>query len=998
MLNNKVVQSREQFPSLSPNDEAQLVEVLTKSLNGGTEEQKIAENTLHQVEKRNGYLSLLLQIITKTTVEQQARYLALICLKNSVDTYWRPSANYVISNQEKEYVKQGLLKLIISDNNDELLNNNQFIIQFALSIAKIARIDYPTDWKDLIENIVQCITSSSSEQVRSKCLIVLKQFVKEQSSKNLVEAKKIFKEFSQNIVGFTCQLWFYYANRIYQSIGNINDLEYNNCLVCSRIIWRLIAMGISVIDKNSTIMDFLGSLSDIISKYYQVSQSLITSGQNRTENFDKIICLLASFIKIPLRVQSKHQIGFRKLLLPYCMIFSKMVFENDPYAPTTDFKVFFRALTFLKFVVECTKYDKDNGNEGAEAFEIVHNQFFTDEVLRNFVSCLVTKYMVASGDELDKWNEDPEEFVKEQELDRDDTLKAAGEYLFLAIMGTFESRISKFVVQFTEQMLQETYGSLENQKIILRDACYSAVGWASYHLYNDIQFPQWYASMLRKELLPTEEFALNPKYNVIRRKCMWILGRWVERFDPTVRKDILQTLMTILTSSNDIVLQLTSLITLKTIISEDIDFEPNDFVEHLEPFMKILIHILSNVEQEDTKLSLLTLISFVVEKMDNKILPYCEVLVKMLPVLWNSCFDSTLVKTQVISALSKIVKLLESNSVILYEFLLPLISYSTDVEQEEHAYFIEDALELWHSTVQYAPEPVQGLMSIFPNLVKIIDTSYDYLVLALRIIESYILLGKSQFLGTFGSQLNEIFLNILNNAKPKVIYICTNIIDLIFTEFPLEASTHFIVPVKHMMEMFYAKEEKNEVLVNFLCVFSRLLFFNKNLFFQISETIQKEKSIQQGSVSLDVIDLWISLFDSIVSSFHRKFSTLALLSLYPTNNNELLNRFGKILNISVQVLYDMDKQSELTKRLTGEDEEDGITMNNEFDRKRLSARNDVLIQMDFYDYLHAKMNEMAQMVGNPNDFKLFLQSIADSETLTRLESFKKSSSSSPSLI
>lgn len=60
MLNNKVVQSREQFPSLSPNDEAQLVEVLTKSLNGGTEEQKIAENTLHQVEKRNGYLSLLL--------------------------------------------------------------------------------------------------------------------------------------------------------------------------------------------------------------------------------------------------------------------------------------------------------------------------------------------------------------------------------------------------------------------------------------------------------------------------------------------------------------------------------------------------------------------------------------------------------------------------------------------------------------------------------------------------------------------------------------------------------------------------------------------------------------------------------------------------------------------------------------------------------------------------------------------------------------------------
>lgn len=60
MLNNKEAQqSRDQFPSLSPSDEAQLVEVLTKSLNGGNE-QKIAEKTLHEVEKRNGYLSLLL--------------------------------------------------------------------------------------------------------------------------------------------------------------------------------------------------------------------------------------------------------------------------------------------------------------------------------------------------------------------------------------------------------------------------------------------------------------------------------------------------------------------------------------------------------------------------------------------------------------------------------------------------------------------------------------------------------------------------------------------------------------------------------------------------------------------------------------------------------------------------------------------------------------------------------------------------------------------------
>ena len=61
MLTNKgTVRSRNEFPSLTPNDEQQLVEVLTKSLTGVNEDQKIAENTLHTVEKRNGYLSLLL--------------------------------------------------------------------------------------------------------------------------------------------------------------------------------------------------------------------------------------------------------------------------------------------------------------------------------------------------------------------------------------------------------------------------------------------------------------------------------------------------------------------------------------------------------------------------------------------------------------------------------------------------------------------------------------------------------------------------------------------------------------------------------------------------------------------------------------------------------------------------------------------------------------------------------------------------------------------------
>ncbi|KAG2386279.1 hypothetical protein C9374_002725 [Naegleria lovaniensis] len=889
--------SRNDLPSLSPSDEHELSEVLRRSMSSVKEEQKTAEKTLLEIEKRNGYLSLLMQIIVNTNVDMDVRYLASICFKNTVDKYWRTNMDFSISQEEKEYLKQGLLNILLT-NTDAVLFNSQFVTQLALATSKISRIDYPSQWTNLISSIGNCIVASTNENIRNRCLVVLKHFVKEQATRTYMDdGKKAFRQFSSDITPFICQLWFYYANKIYQSGSNIDDLEYKNCLICTRIIWRVAVMGLSAVDKNTTLMDFLTSVLDFISKFYAVRQNMILSQNTNSELFHKITTLISSFIKVPLRIQAKHSIGFRKHLLSYSMLFSQIMFECDPKAPTTDYKIL-PSIAKLYFVFDY-------------------------------------KYLTNSPNDLEKWDEDPEEFVKEQELDWSDTTKAASEYFYLAIMGTFENRIAKFVIQFTEKVLHETYGSLEQDKLLLRDSCYSAIGWASYNLYNEIQFSQWYIHMLRKELLPTEAFAQDKRYNIIRRKCMWLLGRWVEKFDNLVRKDILSTLVTILIRSDDLVMKLTSLITLKIVLSEDTELRAEDFAEFLQPFMSSLVQLLDKVEQEDTKLSLLSLICTVVEKMENNILPYCETLVKILPIFWNAVGDSTLVKTQVIAAISKIVKLLEHNSVILYDFLLPLIQYSTDIDQEEHLYFIEEGLDLWHITMQYAPEPTQGLMSLFPNIVKIFDHTVEYVMPNLRLIESYVLLGKSQFLSTYGPQLNSIFLNVLCNTKPKAIYLCSTVIETIFTEFPVEASINFASPVKKMMEIFLNHEEKSSVLTGFLCVFSRLVFFNKNVLYEIMDAMLKEGTLKeivangnnntimavgsddnsvatttttttqpppqtQHEILLRLIDAWTDMSDSIVSPFHRKYSTLALLSFYPSTDPEILNRFSTILAISIK--------------------------------------------------------------------------------------------------
>ena len=53
-------------------------------------------------------------------------------------------------------------------------------------------------------------------------------------------------------------------------------------------------------------------------------------------------------------------------------------------------------------------------------------------------------------------------------------------------------------------------------------------------------------------------------------------------------------------------------------------------------------------------------------------------------------------------------------SVGMYDFLLPVISMSTDVQTgDAHVYLLEDGLELWLATLNHAPNPTQQLLQLF---------------------------------------------------------------------------------------------------------------------------------------------------------------------------------------------------------------------------------------------------------------------------------------------
>ena len=83
---------------------------------------------------------------------------------------------------------------------------------------------------------------------------------------------------------------------------------------------------------------------------------------------------------------------------------------------------------------------------------------------------------------------------------------------------------------------------------------------------------------------------------------------------------------------------------------------------------------------------------------------------------------------------------------------------------------------------------------------------------------------------------------------------------------------------------------------------------NQNSFYSLFE-----KSCNVFNEKLEILfmkffNVWIESGDHIVNPAQRKISSIALLSLLPTENEIILNNFNVILNQSIESLYEIDDE------------------------------------------------------------------------------------------
>lgn len=113
------------------------------------------------------------------------------------------------------------------------------------------------------------------------------------------------------------------------------------------------------------------------------------------------------------------------------------------------------------------------------------------------LQAIVTKYIQLSSDELAEWQADPEGYVRSMDVETSpdaDTPRPCGVALLVCMLDRNKDTVAQSMLALAAQ-LQAAPPTPEN--VLIREACYRAIGEAYSHLSKQVDFPGWYSNELR---------------------------------------------------------------------------------------------------------------------------------------------------------------------------------------------------------------------------------------------------------------------------------------------------------------------------------------------------------------------------------------------------------------------------------------------------------------------------------------------------------------------
>nr|XP_040128257.1 importin-11 isoform X3 [Ictidomys tridecemlineatus] len=902
-----------------------------------------------------------------------------------LETIWR---QFALSEEEKSTLRAGL----ITNFNEPI---NQIATQIAVLIAKVARLDCPRQWPELIPTLIESVKVQDDLR-QHRALLTFYHVTKTLASKRLAADRKLFYDLASGIYNFACSLWNHHTDTFLQQISSgseaaiLSSLE--RTLLSLKVLRKLTVNGFVEPHKNMEVMGFLHGIFERLKQFLECSRNIGTDNVCR-DRLEKTIIL---FTKVLLDFLDQHPFSFTPLIQRSLEFSVSYVFTEVGEGVTFE-RFIVQCMNLIKMIVKNYAYKpsknfEDSSPETLEAHKI-KMAFFTYPTLTEICRRLVSHYFLLTEEELTMWEEDPEGFTVE-ETGGDSwkySLRPCTEVLFIDIFHEYNQTLTPVLLEMM-QTLQGPTNVEDMNALLIKDAVYNAVGLAAYELFDSVDFDQWFKNQLLPELQ-----VIHNRYKPLRRRVIWLIGQWISvKFKSDLRPMLYEAICNLL-QDQDLVVRIETATTLKLTV-DDFEFRTDQFLPYLETMFTLLFQLLQQVTECDTKMHVLHVLSCVIERVNVQIRPYVGCLVQYLPLLWKQSEEHNMLRCAILTTLIHLVQGLGADSKNLYPFLLPVIQLSTDVSQPPHVYLLEDGLELWLVTLENSPCITPELLRVFQNmspLLVLAELSSENLRTCFKIINGYIFLSSTEFLQTYAVGLCQSFCELLKEITTEGQVQVLKVVENALKVNPVLGPQMFQPILPSVFRGIIEGERYPVVMSTYLGVMGRVLLQNTSFFSSLLNEMAHKFNQEMDQLLGNMIEMWVDRMDNITQPERRKLSALALLSLLPSDNSVIQDKFCGIINISVEGLHDVMTEdpetgtykdcmlmSHLEEPKVTEDEEPPTEQDK---RKKLLALKDPVHTVSLQQFIYEKLKAQQEVLGEQG-FQSLMETV-DTEIVTQLQEF-----------
>lgn len=972
------------------------------------------------------------------SLPHEIRFLAIILLKNGIEKYWRLTApKNSIKPPEKHLIRSRLFQGSVDE------EDRAFALHNALVIAKVVRIDYPNDWPDALQTLIDLVKSTrgGNQMHLHGALVIIHRVVKELSTARLRRSQTALQSATPGFVQLLGEIYTekaaYWLEFLTKGRGDEDDadLAMQNSLTCLKILRPLLMVGYEYPHQDPTVQQFW-SLSQ--SQFGQFLGYVSHDSPIPAPYQDVVGKHLLQFAKLHLQMCETHAASFSVLpdSIPLVRAYWDLVanfaevFEKSGgikqsageghgaksklEGPLLE-RLALRGLLLLKCCIaivfqptQTFKYrSAEVKQQETEAINRVKTELLTNDFVLQVVNVIITRLFIFRQSDLDAWEEDPEEW-EAQERDQGQAweweVRPCAERVLMHLLIHYKDLLSQPLLAYFEATTKE------DSSIVTKEAVYTAMGCAAATIHELFDFNAFLASTLVRDAQVQDPLA-----KLLRRRIAILISQWVTIKISSANRplvyEIFRHLMDPNDKINDQVVRITAARQLK-LVADDFVFDGAAFLPFAADTFTRLINILGEVSLDETRLAILETIRVIVTRMETSISQFGDAIMALLPRLWDSAGNEEyMIKQSVLALASALVMAMRGDSQRYQSFMVPLLAEAMNPESALHLHLIEESVELWKSILNQSSPPLsEELMKLVQLALPLLEYDSEVTEGCMGVVKNYIILAPEAILrDDLRRPTLAAVIKALDSRSRGRIGLGTESIELIIRMGEFIGGTQGVsVVVQDLLELGFLRKVieglhgawedqqsvgpkkratnqiSNILEKEYFTLLARIALADPTVFVNMLASFGPGNAVQPVWEWLG--SAWFSNFDGMADIDRQKLSCLALTRLceLPQPMEDLvLGKLQDYLSMWTSVVMSMRAGTESgagdTLIWDGIQRYDYDTPVDILDRE--FAAKDPIHTMHTFDFVRARLQDLVRRVGGEQEFEARWAVNVDKEVL-----------------